>query len=396
MNPSSLLQGKHITVAVTGGIAAYKVCELVRLLMRAGADVRVAMTKAATEFVGPLTFSALSGHETALDPFSGTMPHLSLTRQCDLLVVAPATANTLAKAACGIADDLVSSIMLGRDCPMLVAPAMNDRMWANPATQRNVATLKNDGVVIAGPAVGELACGTSGAGRMIEPLELFEHILRTLSRPCLSGRRIVVTAGPTYEAIDPVRGITNRSTGKQGYAIARTLWRAGAQVTLVSGPTALPAPTGVDLIPVSGAREMLEAVRKAVAGADAFVSVAAVADWRPETVAKHKIKKTDGIVPTLAFAENPDILKTIAGENPRLYTVGFALESEKLEENAREKLLRKGCKLIIANAAQQAIGSDDNEVMLVTLDGIERCERMTKDSVAEIVVSHLARSLSDT
>ena len=394
MTATPLLEGKHITLAVTGGIAAYKVCELARLLVRAGADVRVAMTEAAREFVGPLTFSALTGHETALEPFSGEMPHLALTRSCDLLVVAPATADILAKTAHGIADDLVSSIILGRDCPMLAAPAMNDRMWANPATQRNVETLKEDGVLIAGPAVGELACGVSGAGRMIEPADLFEHIARALTAPVLSGRRVVVTAGPTYEAIDPVRGITNRSTGKQGYAVARALWRAGAEVTLISGPTALTAPAGVRMVAVNGAREMLAAVKKAVPEADAFVSVAAVADWRPETVSEHKIKKTEGVVPTLSFAENPDILREVARDNPNLYTVGFALESERLEENAREKLLRKGCKLIVANAAQQAIGGSDNEVMLVTRDCVERFERMSKDAVAELLAGRLARALT--
>ena len=316
------LQGRRITLAVTGGIAVYKVCELVRLLVKSGAYVEVAMTEAAARFVGPLTFEALSGHPVAVDQFSGGMPHLALTRSdTDLLVVAPATANILAKAAGGIADDLVSAVILGRACPMAVVPAMNDRMWANPATQRNAALLRGDGVAILGPACGALACGVEGAGRMLEPGEILAHVRRLLTPQILAGRRVVVSAGPTYEPIDPVRGITNLSSGKQGYAIAEAAFEAGADVTLVTGPTALAAPVGVHVVRTDTALSMKKALESAVAGADAFISVAAVADWRVRAASTHKIKKESfkGADPVLALEENPDILHDIAHANPQLY-----------------------------------------------------------------------------
>lgn len=335
----SRLAAKNITVAVTGGIAAYKTCELVRLLVKSGATVRVCMTQAATEFVGPLTFAALSGHPVQTEAFDGTMQHLALTRNCDLLIVAPATANMLAKAANGIADDLVSSVILASSCPVAVCPAMNSNMWAKASTQRNINQLKVDGFAVLGPACGELACGVSGAGRMIEPEEIAAHAASLLSPKILQGKRIVVTAGPTYEALDPVRGITNRSSGKQGYSVAQAAFEAGADVTLISGPTSIKAPYGVKVVPVVSAEEMNEAVRREATGADVFVSVAAVADWRAQTVADEKIKKSDE-PPTLELVENPDILAQAAREFPSLYCVGFAAETENVLENARGKRIR--------------------------------------------------------
>lgn len=390
------LQGRRITLAVTGGIAVYKVCELVRLLVKSGADVEVAMTEAAARFVGPLTFEALSGHPVAVDQFSGGMPHLALTRSdTDLLVVAPATANTLAKAAGGIADDLVSAVILGRACPMAVVPAMNDRMWANPATQRNAALLRGDGVAILGPACGALACGVEGAGRMLEPGEILAHVRRLLTPQILAGRRVVVSAGPTYEPIDPVRGITNLSSGKQGYAIAEAAFEAGADVTLVTGPTALAAPVGVHVVRTDTALSMKKALESAVAGADAFISVAAVADWRVRAASTHKIKKESfkGADPVLALEENPDILHDIAHANPQLYCVGFAAETEDVEQNAQKKRVRKGVAMVVGNDASQALGSDMNSVVFVAEQGSLALEGVSKREVARRLASLLAQAL---
>lgn len=388
------LRGARITLAVTGGIAAYKSCELVRLLVRAGAKVRVAMTRSACEFITPLTLSTLSGSAVATDTFASDMPHLALTRECDLLVVVPATANILAKAAHGIADDLVSTLIAGRACPVAFAPAMNTAMWTNAATERNVATLLSDGAAILGPAAGDLACGVQGAGRMIEPADIVEHIERILTPKTLAGKRIVITAGPTFEAIDPVRGITNLSSGRQGWAIAQACARAGAEVTLVAGPTALPDPMGVAVQRVTSAAQMCEAVFLAAGQADAFIAVAAVADWRPEAVFEHKLKKEHLSGPVqLTLAPNADILAEVARVLPGLYTIGFALETENLVANARAKLVRKGANLIVANAAQTAIGAADNTVVFVTADGAESFETMPKTDVAERLVAHLAAAL---
>ena len=370
----SRLAAKNITVAVTGGIAAYKTCELVRLLVKSGATVRVCMTQAATEFVGPLTFAALSGHPVQTEAFDGTMQHLALTRNCDLLIVAPATANILAKAANGIADDLVSSVILASSCPVAVCPAMNSNMWAKASTQRNINQLKVDGFAVLGPACGELACGVSGAGRMIEPKE-------------------IVTAGPTYEALDPVRGITNRSSGKQGYAVAQAAFEAGADVTLISGPTSIKAPYGVKVVPVVSAEEMNEAVRREATGADVFVSVAAVADWRAQTVADEKIKKSDE-PPTLELVENPDILAQAAREFPSLYCVGFAAETENVLENARGKRIRKHARMIVANNARSAIGCDMNEAMIVTADKEVATGHVSKDKLAQTIIECIAEDLA--
>lgn len=389
----SRLKGKKITVAVTGGIAAYKTCELVRLLVKSGASVRVCMTEAAAQFVGPLTFEALSGHPVVRDAFTGAMEHLELTRNCDLLIVAPATANILAKAANGIADDLVSSVILASSAPVAVCPALNCNMWAKPATQRNIAQLKSDGFAVLGPADGELACGVSGAGRMIEPCEIAAHAARLLSPQTLAGKKVVVTAGPTYEALDPVRGITNLSSGKQGYAIAQAAFEAGARVVLVSGPTTIEPPYGVELERVRSADQMNEAVRKAAAAnADVFVSVAAVADWKAQAVSEEKIKKSDE-PPQLRLTENPDILAQTAHDFPSLYCVGFAAETENVLENARGKLVRKHARLIVANNARSAIGSDLNDAVLVTAAGEASTGPVTKEALAQLIIERIAADL---
>ncbi len=388
----SRLKGKNITVAVTGGIAAYKTCELVRLLVKSGAGVRVCMTEAATQFVGPLTFEALTGHRVVYGSISGAMEHLELSRDCDLLIVAPATANILAKAAHGIADDPVSSAILASSAPVAVCPAMNCNMWAKPATQRNVTQLKNDGIAVLGPADGELACGVSGAGRMIEPSEIAAHAARLLSPQTLAGKTVIVTAGPTYEALDPVRGITNLSSGKQGYAIAQAAFEAGARVVLISGPTAIEPPYGVELEHVRSADQMNEAVRKVAANADVFVSVAAVADWKAQAVSEGKIKKSDE-PPQLRLTENPDILAQIAHDFPSLYCVGFAAETENVLENARGKLVRKHARLIVANNARSAIGSDLNDAVLVTAASEESSGPVTKETLAHLIIGRIAADL---
>ena len=385
------LSGKKITLAVTGGIAAYKACELVRLLARAGAQVRVAMTEAATRFVAPLTFEALSGGPVHVGQFSGGMPHLALGRECDLIVVAPATADILAKAACGIADDLVSSVILARTCPIAFAPAMNSAMWANPATQRNVRTLREDGAAILGPAEGDLACGVSGTGRMMEPADIAEECTALLTPKPLLGKKVLVTAGPTYEAIDPVRGITNRSSGKQGYAIARAARLAGADVTLISGPTALCAPRGVTRVAVESAREMHEAALRHAAGADVFIAVAAVADWGVENPSGDKIKKSAG-APQISFVRNPDILASVCALPGRpAVCIGFAAETRDILGYAKDKLLHKGADMIVANSAARAIQADDNEVIFVTRGGAETFGPAAKSQVAKEIIERAAR-----
>ncbi|MBO5659113.1 MAG: bifunctional phosphopantothenoylcysteine decarboxylase/phosphopantothenate--cysteine ligase CoaBC [Duodenibacillus sp.] len=388
------LASKHITLVVTGGIAAYKSCELVRRLRKEGAAVRVVMTRAATEFVGALTFEALSGHPVAVSQFDGTMPHLSLSdTRTDLIVVAPATANMLAKIANGIADDLASSLILGRTSPLMVAPAMNTNMWNAAPTRRNIETLKADGVHVVGPACGELACGVNAVGRMSEPGEIVEAIQGFFTPKVLAGRRVVLTAGPTYEAIDPIRGITNRSSGKQGYAIALAAQRAGADVTLISGPTALPRPTGCRVIDVTSAQDMYEAVMAACDNADVFISVAAVADWRVESVAEHKIKKAANAQPVLSFVENPDIVASVAALPNRPYCVGFAAETQQVEQYAQDKLAKKKLDLIVANDARRAIGTDINRVLLIDAEKTEGIGPADKHVIARALIERIARDL---
>ena len=393
------LQSKRVTVLVTGGIAAYKTCEFVRLLVKHGADVRVSMTEHATHFVGTVTFEALTGHPVLLTEWAGTdgtIPHIELNRDCDLLVVMPASANILAKAACGIADDLVSSTILARRSPVLFVPAMNMYMWRNPATQRNVATLKGDGCLFAGPAEGYQACGDTGEGRMMEPVDVFDLVTGIFQEKPLAGRHVVVTAGPTYEAIDDVRGITNLSSGRQGYAVARAARNAGARVTLVSGPVSLRTPALVKRLDVVSAADMHRTVMETLDAdpADLFIAVAAVADWQVEKV-EGKIKKEKGEIPQLAFSENPDILADVAARGDVAVTVGFAAEAEKLEDYARRKCVKKGCRLVVGNLAKDALGSDKNSVLFVTPESAEAFGPAPKARVADEIIARAVRLLND-
>lgn len=395
---------RSVLLIIGGGIAAYKSLELIRRLKTRGIGVTAIMTKSAGEFVTPLSVASLSGNKVYGDLFSLTdeveMGHIELSRAADLVVVAPATADLLAKMATGLANDLASTALLATDKPVLAAPAMNVRMWHHPATQRNIRTLTNDGIRFVGPAEGEMACGEFGLGRMAEPDEIAaaaEAMLQPSARP-LAGRHVLVTAGPTREAIDPVRFISNHSSGKQGYAIAAAAERLGARVTLVSGPVSLPSPPGVSVVPVTTANEMLAATEKALP-ADIAIFTAAVADWRVQQVAGEKLKKReDGSTPTLNFAENPDILKTIAGRTqgrPRL-VVGFAAETEQVVDHAKAKLARKGCDLIVANdvrPASNVFGGDANTVHLISKDGVENWPTMSKDDVARRLMAALAERL---
>jgi phosphopantothenoylcysteine decarboxylase/phosphopantothenate--cysteine ligase len=396
-----MLAGKRILLIVTGGIAAYKSLDLVRRLKERDARVRCLLSKAATEFVTPLSFAALSGEKTYTDLFSLTdeseMGHIRLSREADLVVVAPATADIIAKMATGQADDLASTALLATDKPVLVAPAMNTEMWAKPATRRNVAQIVKDGATIVGPGAGDLACGEVGAGRMSEPLEIvaaIETFLAAKAGP-LAGRRALVTAGPTHEPIDPVRYIANRSSGKQGYAIAAALASLGAKVTLVSGPTALAAPPGVARIDVETAREMQAACEKALP-VDISIFVAAVADWRAARPAPGKIKKQGGAPPALALAENPDILAGVAGRpkgRPKL-VVGFAAETDNVLAHAKAKLAKKRCDWIVANDVSVeggVMGGDHNTVHIVTRAGVETWQRLAKDEVATRLAAKIVR-----
>ncbi|HEY0651073.1 bifunctional phosphopantothenoylcysteine decarboxylase/phosphopantothenate--cysteine ligase CoaBC [Phenylobacterium sp.] len=390
---------KRVLLIVGGGIAAYKALELTRLLRKAGVGVRPILTKAGAEFVTPLSLSALAEDKVYSELFSLTdeaeMGHIELSRSADLVVVAPATADLMAKAASGHANDLASTTILATDKPVLMAPAMNVRMWEHAATQRNLRQLQADGVLFVGPDEGAMACGEYGPGRMAEPAAIFEAIMTALSgaaaRP-LAGKRAVITAGPTAEPIDPVRLITNRSSGKQGYAIASALAALGADVTLVSGPTALPAPAGVTRVDVETAREMLAACEAALP-ADIAVCVAAVADWRPESVGAGKIKKNGGAPPAIPLVENPDILATLskAKARPKL-VVGFAAETDDVEAHASAKLARKGCDWIVANdvSVEGTMGGDDNAVAIVSKGGIERWDRMAKGEVARRLAARIA------
>lgn len=390
------LLGKAIVLGVSGGIAAYKAAELTRLLIKAGARVHVVMTENSARFVTPTTFQALSGNpvwtEAWDDRRANNMSHIELTRSADALLIAPATANVIAKLANGLADDLLSTLALARDCPLLVAPAMNKQMWGNPATQRNVARLRQDGVVIIGPDAGEQACGEVGDGRMSEPEAIRETLLAFFQPKPLAGKRVLMTAGPTYEPIDPVRGITNISSGKMGYALARALAHAGASVQLVSGPVALATPQGVERIDVETAREMHLAVMQRVAASDIFIGVAAVADYRPVEVAADKIKKT-GELPVVRLERNPDILAEVAALPAAPFCVGFAAESRDLDAYARAKLEAKRLRLVVGNLVQDGMGGDTNQVVLYDAAGSHPLPRASKSEVAAGIVAHLARLL---
>jgi phosphopantothenoylcysteine decarboxylase/phosphopantothenate--cysteine ligase len=391
------LDEKRVLLIVGGGIAAYKALELVRLLRKAGVAVRPILTKAGAQFVTPLSLAALAEDKVYADLFSLTdeaeMGHIELSRSADLVVVAPATADLMAKAANGHADDLASTTLLATDKPVLMAPAMNVRMWEHAATRRNLAQLTADGVRFIGPDEGAMACGEYGPGRMAEPPAIFEAILALLetARP-LEGKRAIVTAGPTAEPIDPVRVITNRSSGKQGYAIAAALAALGAEVVLVSGPTALPAPAGVRRVDVETAEQMLAACEAALP-ADIAVCVAAVADWKPRQAGASKIKKAAGGPPTIALTETPDILATLAKDRRRLrLVIGFAAETDHVEANAKAKLAKKGCDWIVANDVSVAgtMGGDLNAVAIVTAKGVERWDRMPKAEVARRLAARIA------
>jgi phosphopantothenoylcysteine decarboxylase/phosphopantothenate--cysteine ligase len=385
---------KKVLLGLTGGIAAYKAAELVRRLGDRGIDVHVVMTEAACGFITPATLQALSGHPVYTGMWDGRvangMPHIELSRDKDAIVVAPATADFLAKAALGLADDLLSTLCLARDCPLIVAPAMNRQMWDHPATRRNVAQLRRDGVTILGPDSGDQACGETGMGRMLEADDLAEAISACLAPKTLSGKRVLMTAGPTFEPIDAVRGITNRSSGKMGYALARAAIAAGAEVTLVSGPVSLAPPAGARVEQVQTAAEMFAAVKKHAAKADIFIGVAAVADYRVSAPRKHKIKKTEENQLKLSLVPNPDILGWMAARPKPPFCAGFAAESRNLDAYADAKRRRKKVQLMIANLAQDAIGADDNEVSLLDDTGTHRLPRAPKDIVAQQIVAHIA------
>ncbi|MCA3562178.1 MAG: bifunctional phosphopantothenoylcysteine decarboxylase/phosphopantothenate--cysteine ligase CoaBC [Aestuariivirga sp.] len=396
------LAGKSVLLVIGGGIAAYKTHELVRLLKTRGAAVRIILTKAAEQFVTPLSLASISGEKVYTSLFSLTdeveMGHIQLSRAADLLVVAPATADLIAKMASGLADDLASTALLATDKPVLIAPAMNVRMWRHPATVRNVETLKRDGLVLAGPNDGEMACGEFGPGRMAEPNEILAAIIEMLKPKAqpLAGKKVVITAGPTREPIDPVRFISNHSSGKQGYAIARAAVELGAETILVSGPVSLPIPPGVQMMPVETAQEMLE-VCQGEMPADIAIFTAAVADWRVAAEAHEKIKKTGNAPPSLPLTENPDILATISREpkRPRI-VVGFAAETERVREYAAEKLRKKGCDLIVANdvgRGSDVFGGDRNTVHIVSPAGVEDWPNMSKDEVAQKLMERLAQML---
>jgi phosphopantothenoylcysteine decarboxylase/phosphopantothenate--cysteine ligase len=391
------LRGKRLLLGVTGGIAAYKAASLARLLAKAGVDVRVAMTQAATRFVGTATFQALTGQPVWTDQWdtrvADGMAHISLTRDRDLMLVAPASADFMARVAQGLADDLLCTLALARSCPLMLAPAMNVEMWDNAATQRNLRLLRDDGVAIAGPAPGDQACGETGMGRLLEPEQLVEEVEAFFQPKRLTGRRVLVTAGPTQEAIDPVRVITNSSSGKMGYAVARAARESGAEVCLVSGPVSLATPIGVERIDVKSAREMFEAVKSNLTGCDVFVSVAAVSDYRLDQPHAQKIKKESAPNPHLELVANPDILGYVAGLKKGPLCVGFAAESEQLEANARKKRERKGVPLLAANLVQDALGKDDNAITLFDDRGVHPLGRGNKLDQARRLIAHVAAML---
>jgi phosphopantothenoylcysteine decarboxylase/phosphopantothenate--cysteine ligase len=393
------MSDKRVLLIIGGGIAAFKSLELVRLLAKAGVAARTILTQAGAQFVTPLSVSALTQDKVYQDLFNLTdeaeMGHIELSRSADLVVVAPATADLMAKAANGLASDLASTALLATDKPVLMAPAMNVRMWEHAATQRNLARLKADGVQFVGPDQGDMACGEYGFGRMAEPETIKTAILAMLADGPLKGRHALVTAGPTLEAIDPVRFLSNRSSGKQGYAIAAALAELGARVTLVSGPTALSGPRGVSRVNVESAREMLDACTQALP-ADVAICVAAVADWRPTQTADEKIKKDKTGIPAISLMENPDILAALSkpGKSRPKLVIGFAAETEAVEEHARAKIAKKGCDWIVANdVSGDVMGGAENEVLLITRDSAESWPRMAKESVARKLAAEIASAL---
>lgn len=407
--PMNELAGKHIVLGLSGGIACYKAAELCRALVKAGATVQVVMTEAAEQFMTSVTMQALSGRQVFTSQWDArsaggadnNMPHINLSREADAILVAPASADFMAKLVHGRADDLLSLMCLARPIetvPLILAPAMNREMWSHPATQRNIDQLRADGATVLDVGVGEQACGETGDGRMLEPDELLYDLIRFFSPKLLAGQRVLVSAGPTFEAIDPVRGLTNLSSGKMGFAIARAAHEAGAQVTLVAGPVGLPTPRGVGRVNVKSALNMLKTVDLLAQSATVFVSAAAVADWRPAQAMDQKIKKDgSGEVPTLSFVENPDILAGIAAslraQSGALYCVGFAAESQDLLAHAQAKRVRKGVPLLVGNIGPDTFGQDDNALLLVDANGTLELPRASKLDLARQLVAEIARRL---
>ncbi len=414
------LAGKHIVLGLSGGIACYKAAELCRALIKEGATVQVVMTEGAEQFITPVTMQALSGRTVYTSQWdareANNMPHINLSREADAIVIAPASADFMAKLLHGRADDLLSLMCLARPrgdearehadsvqgsakpVPLLIAPAMNREMWSHPATQRNMAQLAADGAHMLGVGSGDQACGETGDGRMLEPAELLDDIIAFFQPKVLAGQHVLITAGPTFEAIDPVRGITNLSSGKMGFAIARAAREAGAQVTLVAGPVGLPTPRGVARLDVRSAQNMLEACVNTAQAASVFIACAAVADWRPATAADQKIKKDgSGKTPVMEFIENPDILATLAkserAKTGALYCVGFAAESENLEAHAIAKRARKGVPLLVGNLGPATFGQDDNALLLVDAQGVQNLDRAPKLQLARLLVQEIARRL---
>lgn len=399
------LNGKHIVLGLSGGIACYKSAELCRLLTKAGATVQVVMTEAATQFITPVTMQALSNRPVATTQWDARepnhMPHINLGREADAILIAPASADLMAKLVQGRADDLLTLMCLARPMervPLLLAPAMNREMWAHPATQRNVAQLQADGAVVLLVGQGDQACGEVGDGRMLEPEQLLDGLVAHFQPKVLAGQRVLVTAGPTFEAIDPVRGITNHSSGKMGFAVARAAWEAGAEVTLVAGPVHLPTPLGVRRVNVQSAIDMLAAVQAEVGQATVLVAAAAVADWRPASASNQKIKKDgSGLPPALTFVENPDILAGVAAseraQSGELFCVGFAAESHDLEANAQAKRARKGVPLLVGNIGPATFGQDDNALLLVDAHGVLPLPHGSKRELARALVAEIARRL---
>jgi len=394
------LDGKKIVLGLTGGIACYKSAELTRALVKAGASVQVAMTQAATQFITPVTMQAVSGKPVFFDQWdariANNMAHIDLTRDADAIVIAPCSTDFMFKLAHGACDDLLSTLCIARPAsvPLLVAPAMNVEMWQNPATRRNAAQLRADGIAVLGPAAGEQACGEVGMGRMLEPEQLLEEIIASFIPKTMAGRRVLITAGPTFEPIDPVRGITNLSSGKMGYAIARAAREAGAEALLVSGPTGLAAPYGVRRVDVLTAQQMHDAVMAQVPGQDVFIAVAAVADWRVANASGQKLKKEgNGAMPALVFEQNPDILASVAALANKPYCVGFAAESDNLLEYGRAKRERKGIPLLVGNIGPSTFGSDRNELVLFDQHGHTAMPAADKLHLARQLISEIASRL---
>lgn len=401
------LQGKHILLAMSGGIAAFKVAELARLLIQHGASVQVAMSDAATQFMTPVTMQALTGKPVYINQWDARIPnnmaHIELSRKADLILVAPASADMMAKIALGLADDLISVMCLARECPLIVVPAMNKQMWENAATQKNIQTLQTNQIHVLGPTSGSQACGENGMGRMLEAKEILEGVVAFFQAKVLAGKKILITAGPTYEAIDPVRGITNKSSGKMGFAIAQAAIEAGAEVTLIAGPCHLETPlafTGrITRIDVTSAQEMFDAVMQDL-NVDVFFAVAAVADWTIDNVAGEKIKKDasndSSSTPLLNFKLNPDILaevskKSQAAQKP--YCVGFAAETNNLEAYAKEKRIKKNIPLLVANLGPSTFGLDDNELLLVEENNTSKMSRANKLTLARQLITHISKKI---